>query len=64
MGNRSWGKGYYTGFAEGVDKGLTKGLIIAFSLSLANSAISAIGDYITTRKLKVEKIIENGNKRS
>ena len=54
MGNRSWGKGYHTG----VEKGITKGLVIALSISLANFAISAIGDYITTRKLKAEKVIE------
>lgn len=56
MGNRSWGKGYHDGYEKGLDKGLTKGLLIATSISLANFAISAIGDYITTRKLKIEKV--------
>lgn len=56
MGNRSWGKGYHDGYEKGLDTGITKGLLIATSISLAKIAISAIGDYITTRKLKIEKV--------
>lgn len=61
MGNRSWGKGYHDGYEKGLIKGTTKGLMIAISISLANFAISAIGDYIITRKIKVEKIAEREN---
>ena len=54
MGNRSWGKGYYTG----LDKGVTKGLLIAFSIVIADKAISSLVDYISTRKIKAKEIIE------
>jgi len=52
MGNRSWGKGYHTGH----EKGITKGIAIALTVVLAEKAIAAISDYISTRKTKAEKI--------
>ena len=60
MGNLSWGKGRRAGLEEGITKGLeegiTKGLVMAFTFALAVEAISAVGDYIATRKTKAEQI--------
>jgi hypothetical protein len=56
MGNKSWGKGYHTGYGDGLIKGRNginpKTLLIALPISIICAAIPIVSDYIFTRKLK------------
>jgi hypothetical protein len=59
MGNKSWGKGYHTGFSDGQAKGNNKlnhkTLIVGLAVSIVGTAIPIVSDYIFTKKSKSKK---------
>lgn len=58
MGSRVWGKAYHTGFNEG----FINCILLVSALHFADSVLSLLGDYISTRKTKAERLMGDNNR--